>query len=230
MSLLDFIFPKRCVICRKVGSYLCATCFTKLSFDVKNLCLICNRPSYNSLTHPACQRKYSINGCFSALSYNKTTQKLIYSFKYKPYLSDLRQVLGDLFYESLIQNEYFNNEIKNKDWLFAPVPLFSDKLRKRGYNQAEILANELNRRFNFKTQNILIRIKDTKTQVGKSNIERKINIKEAFEIQNLKLKLYNKNIFLVDDVVTTGSTLKEAAGVLKRFGAKRVIGLTLARD
>ncbi len=241
MNFLDFIFPKRCVNCKKQGSYLCENCFIFLSFDVKSLCLICNKASYNGLTHPVCKSKYSIDGCFSAFPYNKTAQKLIYNFKYKPYLKDLKTVLADLFYESLIQNEDFNRELKIGNWVFIPIPLSDSKLKKRGYNQSEILAKELAKKFNIPFQNILKRVRDTKTQVGLSNIKRKENIKDAFGILNLKSEILNhpsassgfrKNCstFLVDDVVTTGSTLKEAANVLKRSGAKRVIGLTLARD
>ena len=230
MEILDFIFPKRCVNCKKYGSYLCQNCFIYLSFDVKNLCLLCDKPTFNSLTHPMCKRKHSIDGCFSALTYNKTTQKLIYNFKYKPYLKDLTAVLSDLFYESIIQNEYFNNELKKSGWVFSPIPLSSSKLKKRGYNQSEILAKELSKKFNFPVQNVLKRVRETKTQVGLSNIDRKLNIKGVFDLNNQKSIIKNKNVFLVDDVVTTGSTLNEAANVLKRNGAKRVIGLTLARD
>ncbi|MCL5434785.1 MAG: ComF family protein [Patescibacteria group bacterium] len=233
-NFLDFIFPKKCVSCKKLGSYLCENCFAYLSFDANSLCLVCDKPSYNGLTHPICRKKYTIDGCFSALSYNKTAQKLIYNFKYKPYLTDLKTVLADLFYESLIQNENFNKELEKGEWAFVPIPLFASKFRKRGYNQAEILAKELSKNFNSKTMNILKRTRDTKTQVGLSNIDRKLNIKDAFELNSSfiinHLSLKNANIFLVDDVVTTGATLLEAAKILKKAGAKRVIGLTLARD
>jgi len=230
VSLLDFIFPKKCVSCKKLGSYLCENCFSYLSFDVKSLCLVCDKPTYNGLTHPICRKKYTIDGCFSALPYNKSAQKLIYNFKYKPYLTDLKTVLVDLFYESLIQNEDFQKELGGGEWVFVPIPLFSAKLRKRGYNQAEILAKELSRRFNLPFQNILQRIRDTKTQVGRSNIDRKLNIKGAFIIHDSKFIIQNTSVFLVDDVVTTGSTLLEAAKTLKKGGVRRVIGLTLARD
>lgn len=228
VGFLDYVFPKKCVICKKLGSYICENCFTALSFDAKNLCLICNKPTFNNLTHPICRSKYAIDGCFSALTYNKPTKKLIASFKYKPYLTDLKTILSELFFESLIQNEFFINELKKENWIFVPIPLFPSKLKNRGYNQSEILAEELSKKFEIPVKNLLKRIKDTKTQVGKGNIDRKLNIKGAFEISNTKTN--PKNIFLIDDVVTTGSTLIEAANELKRSGAKRVIGLTLARD
>ena len=230
MVFLDLLFPKKCVSCKKLGSYLCEICFSYLSFDAKNLCLVCDKPSYNNLTHPFCRNKHTIDGCFSALSYNHTAKKLIYSFKYKPYLTDLKDFISELFYESIIQKEEFMKLMADDLWLITPVPLSESKLRKRGYNQAEILAKELAEKVNLKEKDILKRIKETKTQVGRSNAERKLNIQGAFEIHNSKFIIHNTNIFLVDDVVTTGATLLEAAKILKKKGAKRVIGLTLARD
>lgn len=227
MGVLDFIYPKRCVVCKKLGSYICENCFARLSFDVKSSCLICGKPSYNNLTHPACSKKYTIDGSFSAISYNFTAQKLIYSFKYKPYLSDLKTTLTELFYESIIQNENFVNLISKTNFIFIPIPLFSSKYKKRGCNQSEILASSLSRKFKSPTQKLLKRIQDTKTQFKLNKDQRAENIKGVFEvIGNVK----NANIFLIDDIVTTGSTLKEAARVLKKAGAKKVFGLTLARD
>lgn len=230
MGILDLLFPKKCVACKKFGAYICDKCFSYLSFDVKSLCLVCNRPSVNGLTHPGCSGKYTIDGCFSSLSYAKTVQRLMFNFKYKPYLTDLSKVLSDLFYEGLIQSEEFNRELqRSNNWILVPIPLYSSKLKKRGYNQSEILAKELGKRFGFKTQNLLKRVKNTKSQVGLKVEERKANIKEAFSIIH-NSKFIIQNVMLVDDVVTTGSTLLECANVLKRAGVKRVIGLTLARD
>lgn len=229
-NLLDIIFPKKCVVCRKHGEYLCAKCFTFLSFDAKSLCILCNNPTFNNLTHPRCKRKMGIDGCFSALAYNKTVQKLIFNFKYKPYLTDLKTVLADLFYESIIQNEQFQQQIKKGEWILVPIPLSSSKLRKRGYNQAEILAKELSKKLNTPVQNLLVRTRETKTQVGLTNLQRKLNVKDAFKFIDQKSSIINQNVLLVDDVATTGSTLLEASKVLKRAGAGKVFGLTLARD
>lgn len=211
MGLLDFIFPKKCVSCKKYGSYLCVNCFTYISFNPRQKCLVCNKPSFNNLTHKICFKKNTINGCFSALSYNKTTQRLISNFKQKPFLLDLKTVLSELFYESIIQNEIFNKELQRKDWILVPVPVSPQIYRKRGYNHAEILANNLSGSLKIKTFNIL----------GKS--KNKVFMKKGFEINNM-------NIFLIDDVVKTGFTLKQATRVLKTSGAKRVFGLILARS
>lgn len=173
-------------MCKKHGSYLCSKCISFLSFDAKSLCLLCNNPTFNNLTHPRCKRKFGIDGCFSALSYNKTVQRLIFNFKYKAYLTDLKTVLSDLFYESIIQNEQLQTQIKKGKWVLVPIPLSKAKLRKRGYNQAEILAKELSKKLNFPVKNVLKRNRETKTQVGLTNVQRKLNIQNAFSITNHK--------------------------------------------
>lgn len=235
INLLDFIFPKRCVQCKKVGDYLCPNCFAYLSYDAKSNCLVCQRPSVDGLTHPYCRGRYKIDGSFSAIPYNKTAKKLIYNFKYKPYLSSLNKFLGDLLYEALAQNESFNRVLgSSSSWVLVPIPLYPSKLRSRGYNQAEILAKEVGKKFNFDVGNLLFRVKETKTQYGLKLPQRKKNIKGAFAINSSFItnhsSLKNLSVFLVDDIVTTGSTLLEAAKVLKREGAGKVIGITLARD
>ena len=113
--------------------------------------------------------------------------------------------------------------------MMIPIPLSKAKLRKRGYNQSKILANELAKKFNIPFADVLQRNRDTKTQAGLSRIEKRLNVRNVFEITNHKF-LIKQNVFLVDDVVITGATLSQAAKVLKENGAKRVIGLTLVRD
>ena len=234
MGLLDFLFPKYCVNCKKLGSYLCDNCFAYLSFEVNEICLICKKASIDGLTHPYCLSKYSIDGAFSAINYKGVAKKLVYQFKYKPYLTDLKIVLSELFYEALIQKERFNAIIHppaGRSPILVPIPLHHSKLKSRGYNQAEILANELASKLELRTQNLLERIKDTKSQVGLEKEERQKNIKDAFKVSNQRLEVISqKSFLLVDDVLTTGSTLLEAAKVLKRNGAKKVWGITLARD
>lgn len=196
------------------------------------ICLVCNKPSIDGMTHPGCRGKYSIDGSFCAVSYKGIVKKLIYNFKYKPYLSDLNKSLVELFYESLIQNELFMNKINKSNGhsiVFTPIPLHPKKLRRRGYNHAELLAKGLSKKLNIPVSSILERTKETKVQYGLKLKDRKENVKEAF-IVNSKHKIPNANIFLVDDILTSGSTLLEAARILKKNGAKKVWGLTLARD
>lgn len=236
MKLLDFIFPKYCVNCKKFGDFLCPNCFSRLSFDTKNICLSCGNPSYDGLTHPRCRGRYRIDGSFTGIVFNPVSKKLIYQFKYKPYLSSLSSFLSDLLYESLIQNEEFNRilSMSKDDIVLVPIPLSSKRYRKRGYNQAEILAKGLGEKFGFEVVNGLIRIKETRSQVGLTKKERRENVRGAFTlnskfiIHNSELK--NANIFLVDDVLTTGSTFSEASSILKRNGANKVWAIAFARE
>lgn len=230
MGILDLFFPKFCVNCKKLGSYLCPNCFSYLSFDTEEICLVCGRGSIDGLTHPGCRSKFSIDGCFSAISYKGVAKKLVYKFKYNPFLTDLKNVLADLFYESIIQKEAFN-KILSKKPVLVPIPLFKTKIKKRGYNQAEVLADQLASKLELRAENLLERVKDTKSQVGLKQDERQENIKGAFEVTRDNKKEIRSRIFiLVDDVLTTGSTLSEAARVLKKNGADKVWGITLARD
>ena len=232
MDFLNFLFPKHFINCRKLGDYICANCFTFISFDTEGICAVCDRPSINKLTHPGCKNRYSIDGVFSSILYKGVCKKLIYNFKYKPYLTDLRKILSDLFYEGLIQKKEFYDAIKSSQKIIlVPIPLYSGRVRTRGYNQAEILAVDLSKRLGFKTLNLLKRVKKTSSQVTLSKEQRKENIRGAFEFNsNLESYVKGASVFLVDDVFTTGSTLMEAARILKRNGMKSVWALTLARD
>lgn len=174
-----------------------------------------------------------IDGAFSSIAYKGVAKKLIYNFKYKPYLSDLRAVLIDLFYEGLIQKETFMKTIEqssNEAIALVSIPLHKARLKSRGYNHAEILAKGLSQKLGVPCSNLLQRVKNTRSQVGLKKDERRENVKDAFSvIPNISISQY-LNIFLIDDILTTGSTLFEAARILKRNGAKKVFGLTLASD
>ncbi len=192
------------------------------------ICLVCNKNSFDGLTHPGCRKKYSIEGAFCAVSYKGIIKKLIYNFKYKPYLSDLRNILVELFYESIIQNEVFQKAYEFSP-ILVPIPLHKKRLRERGYNHAQLLAKGLAKKLNLEVIELLQRTRKTKSQFGLKLKDRKKNVKDAF-ILNTKYTIQNTNVFLVDDILTTGSTLLEAARILKRQGARKVWGLTLARD
>lgn len=199
------------------------------------ICLVCNKGSFDGLTHPRCRTKYSIEGAFSALNYKGVVKKLIYNFKYKPYLSDLKDSLVELFYESIIQNEIFQKALNYPPAgrpILVPIPLHRERLKARGYNHAKLLAEGLSKKLNLPLIEVLQRRKNTKSQFGLKLKDRKENIRDAFVIAPTILirQMVDHNILLVDDILTTGSTLLEAANVLKRFGVKKAWGLTLARD
>lgn len=249
MGFLDILFPKRCVRCKKVGEYICPNCFARISFDTRLICLVCGKNSIEGLTHPACKGKYSIDGAFCGVVYKDIVRKLLYQFKYQPYLTDLQPILTDLLYESLIQQQAFVAALATKP-ILIPIPLSAKRLRQRGYNQAELYAKGLAEKFGLEIENLLVRTKETRPQFGLSREDRQENMKEAFSfvIAN-KVKQSQKKdeiaasvakgkpprndgktAFLVDDILTTGSTLYEAAKILKKNGFEKVWGITFARE
>lgn len=229
MSFFDFFFPKRCVYCKAFGSYICSRCFAFIRFTETMVCLICQRSAVDGLTHPSCRSKFTIDGVFPSLVYKGVVKKLVYTFKYPPYLTNMHGLLVDLFYEGIIQKEQFYTHLTPRT-LFVPIPLHAKKFRKRGYNQAYLLAQGLAGKFGLDVVDCLQRTRETKTQVGLTKELRQQNIKGAFALKEQwkqKVGEYDR-IFLVDDVVTSGATLKEAANILKRAGAKSVWAVTLA--
>ena len=178
-----------------------------------------------------CKKKYGMEGMLSAVSYKGIVKKLIYQFKYPPYLSDLKTDLTSLLYEGLIQQPVFMNFIEGKNFVIVSVPLHEIRERKRGYNQSELLAVELGKRFDEAVVNCLKRVKTTRPQYKLSKKERQANIDGAFMMtENLKQKIKNKHVILVDDITTSGITLRECAKILKKGGAGKVLGVTLAHE
>jgi ComF family protein len=170
----------------------------------------------------------SIDGVFTSVVYAGIVKRLIYQFKFQPYLRDVRSSIDELFAEGLIQNETFFT-IKKKDAYVVPIPLFPAKERKRGYNHAALLAQELVRHFNLPVVPSLLRQRQTLPQYGLTQLERRTNIKDAFTLSTKgKENVVGKTIFLVDDIVTSGATMQEAAKVFKKAGAKEVWGLAFA--
>jgi competence protein ComFC len=198
MDILDLFFPKKCVVCKKIGSFLCPDCFSYLSFETSN------NASNLHLNNK------DLDDYYFVLRKNQTTKKIINCFRKKPYVFSLKKVLGELFFEGLIQNEKFIKQVDNRAWKIIPIPLSKKVLNKRGYNQSELLAKELGKKFNLPVLSVL-------------NV-----LKDEIILQKEK-KIKNKNILLIDDFLKTGNTLKNAAKVLKENGAKKVIGLTLTR-
>ncbi|MEI7424672.1 MAG: ComF family protein [Candidatus Staskawiczbacteria bacterium] len=233
--LLDLLFPKFCLGCQKEGIYLCDDCRTLLDIAEFDYCL-CDKnpqrvlPEQKSGKCNRCQNK-KLSGLYFALPYKEKTltRKLIYQFKYQPYLKDLAKTLASILIEHFILLAKNTDEVWNNSVLI-PIPLDKKKLKIRGYNQSEELAKELSIILQIPLIiDNLVKIKNTKPQMELSKEEREKNLENAFEIKNPN-ELLGKKIFLVDDVYTTGSTMEECAKVLKDSGIKNVWGICLARE
>ena len=237
--LLDLVFPKFCLGCKKEGTYLCDDCRALLEISEFNYCLCSSKPIRLPLDSKSgkCQRcqDKKLSGLFFALPYKEKqlTKKLIYQFKYQPYLKDLSKTLASILAEHFILSGKNTDEIWAPDenpGILVPVPLDMKKLKLRGYNQAEELAKELSKIINIPVvSKNLIKTKPTNPQMELSKEEREKNLNNVFAIKNPE-EFSGKKVFLVDDVYTTGSTMQECARVLRKAGAKQVWGIALARE
>jgi len=218
---LDWFFPPICAGCGKSGRRFCDSCLQKVSQINGYKCPICGASIAKPGNFPHCKsQKIFYQSLQSWAYYQDPLRKSIHRLKYK---HDI--VLGDYFSTFLIK------KLSELQWQFdiiAPVPLNIDRYLERDYNQADILAYPVALALQKKyIPHLLQRNRNTPSQVGKSRLEREMNVYGAFNV-NLE-KIPGKSILLIDDVVTTGSTINECARVLMDAGAKSVYGLTLAK-
>jgi ComF family protein len=227
---LDLIFPKKCLGCGKTGGYFCSDCLNLISLDPARICPVCERPSLGGFTHPGCLRPSSLDGLTAVFAYKGLIKKAIKKLKYK-FVSDLTSDLIELFLSFCGEDKAFSDFCQQKKVFLVPIPLHSSRLRWRGFNQAELLGKMITENLGIVfLPDLLIRTKKTKPQVDLNEEERQKNILGAFSVNpNWKLEIENWKFVLFDDVWTSGATLREAAKVLKRNGAKKVWGLTMAR-
>ncbi|MDO8429139.1 MAG: ComF family protein, partial [Candidatus Daviesbacteria bacterium] len=198
----------------------------------------CERLSIGGVTHPLCRKPGSLDGLWSFGIYQGNLQKSIQKIKYQ-FVSDIVPTLVNLMILYWSKNSpLFLMEVKKDqgvNWLVVPVPLHPKREKFRGFNQSGILAELITKKLDLKYADALKRVRFTKPQVSLKSVKRYQNVKGAF-VLNLKFlpagrqgSIQNTNIILIDDVWTTGSTLKECCSVLKKAGVKKVWGVTLAR-
>lgn len=229
---VDLIFPYRCIACSKYlnHEYLCRSCLNKLPVKKQNDCIGCQRPTPLGKTCTFCRDNYALDQLLVVSDFkNHTIASLIRAFKYR-FLPDLAPPLAQLagkYLDQLAKRKYFSMVQGNP--LLVPVPLHKKREYWRGFNQAELLARLIARRYRLDVSVELIRTTHSPPQVKlKDRPERLSNVKGLYACPNLEV-FKGRNIILVDDVCTTGATLNECARVLKEAGAVYVTGLAIAR-
>lgn len=226
MGLLDLIFPKTCLGCRREGKYLCAGCLAKVKILSPD-CPYCERASIDGFTHVKCKKKYGLDGLTSIWDYDGVIKKAIMALKYK-YSTEVGKELSSLFAQSLKSSNC--QFLISNSYALVPIPLHWHRENVRGFNQSVEIGQEVVAKMGWKfIPDLLIKKKPTTPQATLSVADRKQNLEGVFAVSpNISVSLY-PSIILFDDVFTTGSTLKEAAKVLKRAGVEKVWGLTIAR-
>jgi len=228
--VLDLIFPKECLGCGKENTYLCRQCYEKIALNKNFYCALCKRESDLAKICLFCQKESALSAIWVAADYNNDIlQALIHNLKYK-YLEDLSQVLADLIIKYLEEQKIFQHfEINNENTIITPVPLHNKRLLLRGFNQSDLLAEKISSFYKIKKLNLLNRKINTHSQIELKRKERQQNVKAAFIFNANESLDKNKKIILMDDVVTTGSTLNECAKVLSENGFEEIYGLVIAQ-
>lgn len=207
-TILNLLFPPHCVGCGTRGAWLCPSCMDDILF-------------FEPPWPPLLDEIYPLQGVRAAAHLSSPLRQAIHRFKYGG-LRVLSPVLGEMLYDCWDAEPWPVDVI-------VPVPLHPQRQRERGYNQSALLARELAHHTRLPVaEGTLLRITPTPPQVGLKAIERAENVRGAFRCQNDALA--KKQVLLVDDVLTTGATLRACAEALLQGEAQAVWGLTLARD
>ncbi|PIZ00393.1 hypothetical protein COY62_02795 [bacterium (Candidatus Howlettbacteria) CG_4_10_14_0_8_um_filter_40_9] len=224
-SLLDTFFPKVCVGCGKIDTFLCPKCHSKIVRIKSPLCLGCGRLSEKGRYCPRCKLKTKLNGVVIAAHYEEGPLKeAIHTYKYE-FVYDLKNVLATFLADAL-KREGFNEK-----YILTYVPLHPKKENWRGFNQSKLLAEEVSNITGLELmENILKRKKNNPRQIELKRRKRFENVKDIFSVnEEIVDKISGKKIILADDIITTGATLGECAKVLKENGARQVWGLVLGK-
>ncbi len=227
--MADVLFPKSCYGCGCSDMYLCHECGTKVI--VKDLaCPHCNIRIPFGRLGTSCKSELGIDHIFISFDYkNEIVKKMIYDFKYNNCF-----ILAEDFVKTSVyflnKNKFLKN-IFNQETIIVPVPSYPSKKRKRGFNPAEKLSIQLSKLENIlMDNNFLIKTKNTKPQAKIKNVEeRYLNNKDAFMCLEKDIPK-NFNILLVDDVYTTGSTIRECAKALRGAGYKNISAFVIANN
>lgn len=211
-TILNILFPIRCISCHtKHERYLCTKCLHEIPFQKNN----------------------KEGHIFSAFSYkNPIIKKALWELKFYG-KQDIANQLSEKAYEALLDDLQDESTFYTFEHpILVPIPLHKKRYKERGFNQAELISLALYKKnpslFNIDAQN-LIRNRYTKPQAKISQKhERLSNLTDCFEVKNSH-NFKNRNIILVDDITTTGATINEAKKVLKKAGAKKIFGFTLAQ-
>lgn len=231
--VLDFIYPENisCILCnkpiKKINTYsLCKDCFKELNF-IQDGCIKCGKPIiYHSLEKlDICGCSYCFNKSFyfdkaiSCIEYSDISKSMILGFKYKnkTYMAK---------YISNIMKEKLDLENIKFDYITF-VPLHKKRMRKRGFNQSEKIAKELGKIIDIPILDCIYRKSNTNRLYNLNRIERKIELKNAFLVKENINYANGKNVLLIDDIFTTGSTVNEISKLLKLNNVNKIFVMTL---
>lgn len=221
-AVLDLVFPPRCAACQRVGAVLCDDCLSRVRPVPLPICTRCGRPNQVAAPCVDCRSDLHAVGAIRAVgTYSQPLSTAIHQFKYRG-----RRELGAPL--GAMMAGYWLDRRVTVD-LAIPVPLHERRRQERGFNQARLLAEEFSLRTGLPllASGVLRRHQDTGQQALLDAAERRTNVAGAFSWHGPQLG--GLKVLLIDDVITSGSTVEACGRVLRAAGAGKVWALTVAR-
>lgn len=230
--ILDILFPISCVACGKDDVFLCDDCIEKISLVSEQVCPVCERITMpNGQVCHQCKKKTKLTSLLVAASYQgEVIKKAVHLLKYR-FVSGLAAPLGKILAKAILNSTLPVPE------LIIPIPLHPRRLRWRGFNQSELLTDYLSENLTPGLKipvekSLIIRKKHIQPQMEVKNFkDRRLNLKNVFFMAEGINKdiIKGKDVLIVDDICTTGTTLFECSEVLSKLKPRRLDAVVIAR-
>lgn len=220
-TLLDLLYPLRCAGCGQPGTSYCSDCRDAAPRVLLPICPLCGQTQERMELCARCAGEpLRIDGIRSVALFEGTLRQAIHRFKYRS-ARDLAAPLGEMI------ADFWREHPLSAD-LIVPVPLHARRLKERGYNQAQLLADQLGGAIGITVAgDVLRRTRYTMAQARLDGGQRRQNVQGAFLCQDSRVR--DRPVLLIDDICTTGATLESCSVALREGGACSVWALTLAR-
>ncbi len=217
-ALLTIITPDTCLICGIEGSLLCRDCSKKISSTAPSRCFFCFRTTTDDKCCDTCYRRTGVQSVIICGEYKDTLKRLLFSYKFEH-----NRAASSVLAELLIDRA----PLLPEGVVISYIPTAYAHIRERGFDHAKLLAKKFAIKQQIVAVPLLTRLTQT-TQRGATRSTRIQNMTHAFEVRH-RAELRGKHIVIVDDVITTGATVRAATKVLLAAGASRVTILAVAR-
>ncbi len=225
-AVFDLLIPPVCLACHQrldnAGDTICEECKERVALLTDDYCPKCGSPLEDHVCEACAEHSYSFDLHRSVFRYGDVVQNLIHGLKY----NERRKVAG-YFGSAMRSRTAETGEFDGFDYVMA-VPLHRVRKRERGYNQSELLGKELAKGLGIPYRELVGRRLYTLSQTRLSKQQRERNLEGAFRLKR-RAGLAGKNVIIVDDVFTTGTTVDRISKLLKDNGAAKVAVMTAAR-
>ena len=216
-KIIAIIAPHSCLVCSKESNILCDACLSDAFLPQLSACVFCEKPTIDWHLCATCSRKHKLKSVWVAADYSGIPAELLRLYKFERLKAA---------HEPLAKTLAMQLPFLQTDCVITPLPTAPDRVRQRGYDQSVLLAKKLASLRGLKYVEFLRR-KNSSRQVGANRKTRLSQMQNAYELQN-PVEVKGKNVWLLDDICTTGASLSAAAKLLYGAGAKEINAVVVA--